>query len=210
MKTILITVFIVFFSSVSVAQHDMHNMPGMKKPEPKKETKKAPATKVSSKTSQKVIYTCPMHPEVQKSKPGNCPKCGMTLVKKTIKTTSSKTIPAKKQSNIARKPVTAKKDMSSTDVNEMMREMKDMMAEMKDMMVEMRNMMHSGNMPGDTMPGMKNMDMKKQDKSNNVQPTTKVSYTCPSPGYSFAFLSFQSCFHSYPSFHSSSSCLQNI
>src|SRR5690349_13449746 len=33
---------------------------------------------------KKVIYTCPMHPEVQMSKPGNCPKCGMTLEKKTI------------------------------------------------------------------------------------------------------------------------------
>jgi hypothetical protein len=28
------------------------------------------------------IYTCPMHPEVTSDKPGNCPKCGMTLVKK--------------------------------------------------------------------------------------------------------------------------------
>lgn len=27
-------------------------------------------------------YTCPMHPEVVSDKPGNCPKCGMTLVKK--------------------------------------------------------------------------------------------------------------------------------
>ena len=26
-----------------------------------------------------VIYTCPMHPEVRQSAPGNCPKCGMTL-----------------------------------------------------------------------------------------------------------------------------------
>ncbi len=26
------------------------------------------------------IYTCPMHPEVKQSKPGTCPKCGMTLV----------------------------------------------------------------------------------------------------------------------------------
>ena len=25
-------------------------------------------------------WTCPMHPEVVQSKPGNCPKCGMKLV----------------------------------------------------------------------------------------------------------------------------------
>ncbi len=25
-------------------------------------------------------YTCPMHPEVQQSQPGDCPKCGMHLV----------------------------------------------------------------------------------------------------------------------------------
>jgi P-type Cu2+ transporter len=25
-------------------------------------------------------YTCPMHPEIMQDKPGNCPKCGMTLV----------------------------------------------------------------------------------------------------------------------------------
>ncbi|MCL5428682.1 MAG: copper-translocating P-type ATPase [Chloroflexi bacterium] len=34
---------------------------------------------------QTTIYTCPMHPEVQQSKPGRCPKCGMTLVPKKIK-----------------------------------------------------------------------------------------------------------------------------
>ncbi|MEO5926459.1 MAG: copper-translocating P-type ATPase [Bryobacteraceae bacterium] len=28
------------------------------------------------------IYTCPMHPEVQQSHPGACPKCGMTLERK--------------------------------------------------------------------------------------------------------------------------------
>lgn len=28
------------------------------------------------------IYTCPMHPEIIKDKPGNCPICGMQLVKK--------------------------------------------------------------------------------------------------------------------------------
>jgi len=28
------------------------------------------------------VYTCPMHPEIIRDKPGNCPICGMTLVKK--------------------------------------------------------------------------------------------------------------------------------
>ena len=28
----------------------------------------------------KLKYTCPMHPEIVQDKPGNCPKCGMTLV----------------------------------------------------------------------------------------------------------------------------------
>ena len=33
----------------------------------------------------KVQYTCTMHPEVISDKPGKCPKCGMTLVKKVEK-----------------------------------------------------------------------------------------------------------------------------
>jgi len=28
------------------------------------------------------VYTCPMHPDIIKDKPGKCPKCGMTLVAK--------------------------------------------------------------------------------------------------------------------------------
>jgi hypothetical protein len=33
-------------------------------------------------TPAAAVYTCPMHPEVKSDKPGKCPKCGMTLVKK--------------------------------------------------------------------------------------------------------------------------------
>ena len=29
--------------------------------------------------SSDAIYTCPMHPEIRQDRPGNCPKCGMTL-----------------------------------------------------------------------------------------------------------------------------------
>lgn len=36
----------------------------------------------ADKSSKKIQYTCSMHPEVLSEKPGKCPKCGMTLVKK--------------------------------------------------------------------------------------------------------------------------------
>jgi hypothetical protein len=42
--------------------------------------KDAPAPKDTK--AVKETYTCPMHPEVVKDKPGKCPKCGMALVKK--------------------------------------------------------------------------------------------------------------------------------
>jgi Cu+-exporting ATPase len=42
-------------------------------------------TKVDRQGSKSaaVVYTCPMHPEVESDKPGKCPKCGMTLVIRT-------------------------------------------------------------------------------------------------------------------------------
>lgn len=41
---------------------------------------KAPAPSAPEKKKEVAVYTCPMHPEVKSDKPGNCPKCGMTLV----------------------------------------------------------------------------------------------------------------------------------
>src|SRR5687768_2480063 len=57
----------------------------------------------------KTIYTCPMHPQIQRSGPGNCPLCGMALVKKTIKAPAKKPAqkpPAKKPTQpVQTKPV---------------------------------------------------------------------------------------------------------
>lgn len=46
-----------------------------------------PTAKPSSNSKQKpqptaAYWTCVMHPEIHADKPGQCPKCGMTLVKK--------------------------------------------------------------------------------------------------------------------------------
>lgn len=38
----------------------------------------------SESIAQNEVYTCSMHPQIIRDKPGNCPICGMTLVKKTI------------------------------------------------------------------------------------------------------------------------------
>jgi CopA family copper-resistance protein len=43
--------------------------------------------------STKVVYTCPMHPQIQEDKPGSCPICGMTLEKKTIKVKEASPMP---------------------------------------------------------------------------------------------------------------------
>src|SRR5215213_925803 len=55
----------------------------------------------------KVIWTCPMHAQIKMEKPGKCPVCGMTLVKKIVKAAPSK-VPTKKQE--------VKKDMEGVDM----------------------------------------------------------------------------------------------
>lgn len=45
----------------------------------KGQSKEALVAKEVKIGSVDVIYTCPMHPEVQAKEPGKCPKCGMKL-----------------------------------------------------------------------------------------------------------------------------------
>ncbi|MFN0082808.1 MAG: multicopper oxidase domain-containing protein [Ferruginibacter sp.] len=70
MKKVIAIIFLLAFYSLAQAQE----MKGMDMD--KKETKQQP---------QPVTYTCPMHPEIHATKPGNCPKCGMKLVKEKPK-----------------------------------------------------------------------------------------------------------------------------
>lgn len=45
--------------------------------------------KVSSNSAHSVDYSCPMHPEVHRSEPGSCPKCGMALEPREVGTDSA-------------------------------------------------------------------------------------------------------------------------
>ena len=67
---------------------DMHEHGSMS---PKVEEVKSNNSKVRGE-GKAVQYTCPMHPEVVSDMPGNCPKCGMTLVKKEEKANQNKMI----------------------------------------------------------------------------------------------------------------------
>lgn len=67
-----ITIIVILFATYSFVQaQDMKGMDmnkkGTKQPVPA------------------VTYTCPMHPEIHAGKPGNCPECGMKLIKEKPK-----------------------------------------------------------------------------------------------------------------------------
>ena len=87
MKKITILILALCMVQLAFAQHQDHG-----------------GTVVAQKAA---VYTCPMHPEIKQSKPGKCPKCGMTLVKK-------KTVPVKKATP-AKKPTTTPKKSGPTE-----------------------------------------------------------------------------------------------
>jgi len=67
----------------------------------------------------KVIWTCPMHAQIKKDKPGKCPICGMTLVKKTVKVIPPKAAPKepekKQEQDNMKKDTTKKTDLPMND-----------------------------------------------------------------------------------------------
>src|SRR5688572_7040836 len=46
--------------------------------------KKGDHTQHTDADNKKEFYTCPMHPQILKDQPGQCPICGMELVKKEM------------------------------------------------------------------------------------------------------------------------------
>ena len=65
-------------SEMQGMHHGMSDMKGM-------QHEKTGVTKTGSgeqPRSGKIYHTCAMHPHVHQDTPGNCPICGMTLIKK--------------------------------------------------------------------------------------------------------------------------------
>ncbi|MEO6584658.1 MAG: heavy metal-binding domain-containing protein, partial [Ferruginibacter sp.] len=159
MKQILFINLILLFPALLFAQHDMHNMPGMKMPMEKKEVKKTVQKKpVAKPAAAQTYYTCPMHPEIKKDRSGNCPKCGMALIKKTVKVPSKSTA-ANSEKKPSAKPTSPVENAHSDDMLQK-QEMRDM---------------QSGH-EGMNMGNMKDMSASPSGRDDKMQP---VSYTCP-------------------------------
>jgi CopA family copper-resistance protein len=144
---------------------------------------------VASAQTQKVIYTCPMHPEVQVAKPGNCPKCGMTLVKKTINVAATKKsvtppatkAPANKPGAAPAKVATpAKSKVSNPEVQQILQGLKEEVQELKTTVNEIKTMLQE--MKGESMQPDTTLDDHANHQMHNADtdaPLNKVSYSCP-------------------------------
>ncbi len=139
MKQVFFIAFIIALQFVSVAQMPMNMQM------PKKE---------AAKPQQKTYYTCTMHPEVKMDKPGKCPKCGMTLVKKTIKASTPE---KKKPMNMHMKDTSGNGMNMQTDSSMHNHGMHDM--SMNDSSMQQMNMQKDSTMQMGNMQDMQGMDM---------------------------------------------------
>ena len=76
---------------------------------------------MGTKENHQITYNCPMHPEIQADKPGNCPKCGMTLVINKTKTAKKSVVKKPSKIQTPAKKIVKKKDgidNMKTDNNE--------------------------------------------------------------------------------------------
>ena len=132
MKKLMIVIFLFAFYSFAQAQQVTYTCPmhpeihatkpgncpkcGMKLVKEKAKVSVPPVVKKKDEMQMPkspiapVTYTCPMHPEIHATKPGNCPKCGMKLVKEKPKTT----VP-QKQDEIPTKDTATKMDDKAMD-----------------------------------------------------------------------------------------------
>ena len=102
MKKIAIIIFILAIYSFAQAQ-DMKGMDMSKK-----KTIQQP---------QLVTYTCVMHPEIHVTKPGNCPKCGMKLIKEKSKVVMQPTVTKHDEMQMLNEKTKEKSmDMGSMDI----------------------------------------------------------------------------------------------
>jgi hypothetical protein len=84
MKKITLTVFwltLYFVASAQLVPEKREDIKGMDMPK-----------KDSKQQAQPTTYTCPMHPEIHATKPGNCPKCGMKLTQEKPKAVAPKLV----------------------------------------------------------------------------------------------------------------------
>lgn len=119
--------------------------------------------KETKKPEQNVSYTCPMHPEVHSPRPGNCPKCGMKLVKEQTKQVP-KPKPAKAPAKPASKPAAGRK---GTEMQNMELQKEDNKKDTsKEVSIDMDNM------PMNTHPEPSPVKIEKKFIVNNEPPRT--------------------------------------
>ena len=132
------------------------------------------SAQMPSKQTEKVIFTCVMHPEVKMDKPGKCPKCGMTLVKKTVKSSA----PVKKTPVNMQMKDTSVKGMKMQNDSSMSNDNMHQM-QMNDTSMQQMNMQGDSTMDMNNMQGMQmNSSVDYQKAKENLGAIKYLTNNC--------------------------------